>query len=415
MTRPTPPAPSSQTPGEGGTAAAPTVLILGASRLQVPMIRRAREMGMRTIAVDLDPTAPGAELADEFHVVSTNDIPGVVELARSKRVDGVTTVGTDMPVRSIAAAAEQLGLVGPSTRTARICTDKAEMAQAFAEAGLPHPRFETVSSLEQAEQAVASIGLPCILKPLDSSGSRGVIQLDDASGLPAAFDYAASSSRSGQILVEELLVGPEISCEALAVDGHCHLLAITDKATTGAPHFIETGHTQPAPLEAATKQAVRDLVARTLTAMGVTDGPAHVEIILTATGPRLVELGARMAGDFVSSHLVPLSTGVDFIGLVLAQACGLAIEPPAPEPRAGAIRFLKARAGTLRAISGVERARALPGVQEVIILAEPGQALTGLHSSLDRLGVIIARGSDHDEAARICQAAHDLITVEVQP
>lgn len=393
----------------------PTVLILGASPLQVPMIRRARELGMRSVVVDMNPQAPGVALADEFHPISTNDVQAITALARERGVDGVTTVGTDMPVRSIAAATQALGLPGVSEHTALICTDKALMAQAFAEAGLPHPAFETISRFEELQDALTRFEPPFILKPLDSSGSRGVVQVDSPDSLREAFDYAMAPSRSGRILIEELLVGPEISCEVLCIEGTAHIVALTDKATTGAPHFIETGHTQPAVLDQETVRAVREVIANTVQAMGITDSPAHIEMILTSTGPRLVELGARMAGDFVSSHLVPLSTGLDFIGLVLRQACGEAISPPRPQPLAGAIRFFESATGTVTGISGIEQARALPGVREVIALVEPGQRITGLHSSTDRLGLVIAQGTDHDDAARIGEAARELITVEVHP
>ncbi|WP_127841712.1 ATP-grasp domain-containing protein [Actinomyces wuliandei] len=391
------------------------VLVLGASLLQVPMIHRARDLGMRPVVVDMDPSAPGAPLAEEFHAVSTNDIEAVLAVAREHRVDGVATVGTDMPVRTIAAVAQALGLPGVSPATALTCTDKAVMAQAFADSALPHPAFTTVSGLEGLEEAVAQIGLPCILKPPDSSGSRGVVQVSSAAQLPTALDYTRGVSASGQVLVEELLTGPEISCEVLCIAGTAHVVALTDKATTGAPHFIETGHTQPAVLDEPTTEAVTHLVQDTVEATGITDGPAHIEMILTETGPRLVELGARMAGDFVASHLVPLTTGVDFIGLVLRQACGEPIDPPTPRPQGGAVRFLDAPQGTLCGFHGLTQARELPGVQEVIPLARAGQHISGLHSSTDRVGVVIAQGKDHNDAARVCEAARNLITVEVQP
>ncbi|AYD90100.1 ATP-grasp domain-containing protein [Actinomyces lilanjuaniae] len=395
------------------------VLILGASLLQVPMIRRARDLGMRPVVVDMDPAAPGVCLAEEFHAVSTNDIDTVLDVARAHDIHGVATVGTDMPVRTIAAVAQALGLPGVSPTTALTCTDKAVMAQAFADASLPHPAFRTVSGMAELEEAVAQIGLPCILKPLDSSGSRGVIQVSSADQLPTALDYTRRVTRdvspSGQVLVEELLTGPEISCEVLCIAGTAHVVALTDKATTGAPHFIETGHTQPAVLDAPTTAAVTSLVQDTVEATGITDGPAHIEMILTSTGPRLVELGARMAGDFVASHLVPLTTGVDFIGLVLRQACGEPIDPPMPRPQGGAVRFLDAPQGTLVSFRGLTQAHGLPGVREVLPLARAGQRIGGLHSSTDRVGVVIAQGKDHDDAARICEAARNLITVEVQP
>ncbi|QHO91315.1 hypothetical protein CWT12_08305 [Actinomyces sp. 432] len=242
-----------------------------------------------------------------------------------------------------------------------------------------------------------------------------MVQVNDEADLPGALEYALAPSKEPAVIVEELLVGREISCEVLCVDGDYHVLATTDKDTTGSPHFIETGHTQPADLDADTLAAAHSLVAQCLAAVDMHFGPAHVEMMLTDSGPVLIEFGSRMAGDFVSSHLVPGSTGIDFIGLVLRQACGESIEVPASSGRAAAIRFLTAPEGVLRAFSGIEAARTVPGVEAVITLAEPGEQITPLHSSTDRLGVVVASGPDRATAVAACEQARDLIRIEVDP
>ncbi|WP_136313797.1 ATP-grasp domain-containing protein [Actinomyces procaprae] len=393
----------------------PPVLILGGSPLQVPMIRAARRLGMRTLVVDVDPNVPGAALADEFAAVSTTDVEGLLALTRDRELAGVTSVGTDRPVRAIAAVAQAHGLPAVSPETAAACTDKALMLQAVARAGVPHPRFALATDLAELRSAVAHVGLPCIVKPLDSSGSRGVVQVDTEADLPRALEYALAPSHEPTVIVEELLVGREISCEVLCVDGVYHVLATTDKDTTGSPHFIETGHTQPADLDEETLAAAHALVAQCLAAVGMHFGPAHVEMMLTDNGPALIEFGSRMAGDFVSSHVVPGSTDIDFISLVLRQACGEQIEVPPSSGRAAAIRFLTAPEGVLHAFHGVEEARSLPGVDAVITLAEPGDEITPLHSSTDRLGVVVASAADRATAVATCERARDLIRIEVDP
>ncbi|WP_158247697.1 ATP-grasp domain-containing protein [Actinomyces qiguomingii] len=391
----------------------PPVLILGGSALQVPMIRAARRLGMRTLVVDANPNVPGAVLADEFASVSTTDVDGLLALTRDRELAGVTSVGTDRPVRAIAAVARAHGLPAVSPETAAACTDKALMLQAVAQAGIPHPRFALASDLDELRAAVAQLGLPCIVKPLDSSGSRGVVQVNTEADLPGALDYALAPSQESAVIVEELLVGREISCEVLCVNDVYHVLATTDKDTTGSPHFIETGHTQPADLDADTLAAAHGLVARCLAAVDMHLGPAHVEMMLTDAGPVLIEFGCRMAGDFVSSHVVPGSTGIDFLGLVLRQACGDRIEVPPSSGRAAAIRFLTAPEGVLRAFHGLDRARGVEGVDAVITLAQPGETITPLHSSTDRLGVVVASGPDRASAITACEQARDLITIEV--
>lgn len=398
-----------------GTSTPPagTILIIGASALQVPMIERARQLGLRTLVVDADPRAPGAASADEFYPISTVDTEGIVELTRHRALVGATTVGTDAPIRSVAAVAAEHGLRAISVETARICTDKRLQAEVLTRARVRKHRFALASTVAELREAVAHTGLPCIVKPLDSSGSRGVVRVDDVEDLDSALTYALAPSRRPQVIVEELLVGREISCEVLCVDGEYHVVATTDKETTGSPHFIETGHTQPAALDQATLKAAHRLVRDALRAVGVDFGPAHVEMILTDSGPALVELGARLPGDFVSSHLVPLSTGTDLIGLVLRQACGETIEVPESTNQGGALRFLHAEPGTLVAYHGLERAGAVEGVSTIMLQAAPGHQITGMNSSTDRLGVIVAGRPDRTAAARACEKARDLITVEV--
>lgn len=391
----------------------PVVMILGASFLQVPMIETANRAGMRSVVVDQDPSAPGAAFAGEFHQVSTIDAEAVLELARRIRPDGITTAATDAPIRVVAAVAEALGLPAVSPTTALACTDKAVMIRRLAESGVPHPMWEVVGEPDEARRAAESIGLPCILKPVDSSGSRGVVLLESFDRVDAAFAYSLASSRTGQVLVEEFLQGPEVSVEVFHDGQRAHVLAVTDKATTGAPHFVETGHNEPSSLPSETVTAIGGAALAAVEAVGIDSGPAHVEIIVTARGPVVVELGARMGGDCITSDLVPLSTGIDMTALVLDQAVGRAVTVPAPTTAASAIRFLEQPEGALEAVRGLERALAVPGVVDVALLKELGHHSSGTHASGDRLGYVIAQGADVLSAVTACEAAVALIEVEV--
>ena len=223
------------------------------------------------------------------------------------------TLATDMPMRSIAAACEELGLCGISVDTAVKATDKGEMIKTFEKNGIEHPWYFVVDSLEKLESVCDNITYPCISKPTDNSGSRGVILINNSSELKAALEYSCSNSRGGCVIVEEYMKGPEVSVEVFVLDGVPHVLNVTDKLTTGAPHFVEMGHSQPSRLAAEDQQKIRDLACRAVKAVGIHCGPAHVEIMLTKEGPKMVELGARMGGDCITTHLVPLSTGVDMI------------------------------------------------------------------------------------------------------
>lgn len=387
------------------------LLIIGASVLQLPAIKRAKEMGYYVGVIDYDPNAIGIEFADEYFNVSTIDIEGVTKTAEEFRPDGIMTLATDMPMRSIAAACEKLGLSGISFETAVKSTDKGEMIKAFEENDVEHPWYHIISSVDELNSKIEKITYPCISKPTDNSGSRGVMLIHNEHELHEAVEYSSSNGRSGSVIVEEYMQGPEVSVEIITVDGEPTVLQVTDKLTTGAPHFVEMGHSQPSRLGEQNLEKIRDLAKRAVKAVGIKNGPAHVEIILTKDGPKMVELGARMGGDCITTHLVPLSTGIDMIEATIKIACG---EKPDIEPKldkASAIRFLDAPIGTITAIDGVEEAEKIDGVKEISLTKHIGDKVGEIGSSTDRVGFVIAQADTAEQAVSICEKALEKITV----
>ncbi len=257
------------------------VLIIGASILQLPAIQKAKELGYYVGVADYNPEAIGIPYADEYFNVSTIDIDGVVEVAKRFKPNGIMTLATDMPMRAVAAACRELGLPGISPDTALKATDKAEMIKAFETHGVEHPWYYVVSDRSVFDLIVRQASYPCIIKPTDNAGSRGVVLCHDKSELIKGYEYASHESRGGTVIIEEYLQGPEFSVEVMVVDGVPHILQITDKITTGAPHFVEMGHTQPTSQPQNVQEKIKDLACRALKAVGINVGPAHVEMILT--------------------------------------------------------------------------------------------------------------------------------------
>lgn len=390
------------------------LLIIGASVLQLPAIKRAKELGFYVAVADYNPNAVGIPYADEYFNVSTIDIEGVCDVARRFAPDGIMTLATDMPMRSIAAAAKALGLPGISMKTAVSSTDKGEMIRAFRENGVEHPWFYIINNKEELDSALKSIDYPCVMKPTDNSGSRGVVLINDETMLAEAYSYSAASSRSGAVIIEEYMRGREVSVEIMTVGGTPHVLAVTDKLTTGAPHFVEMGHSQQSSIEPEDLEKIKDLACRAVKAVGINCGPAHVEIMLTPTGPKMVELGARMGGDCITTHLVPLSTGVDMIEGTIRVACG---EEPDIEPkfsRGSAIRYFDVPKGTIRAISGVDAAKKIDGVREITFVKGVGDTACKIGSSTDRVGFVIADGKDAAAAIEACERAIAEISITVE-
>lgn len=390
------------------------VLIVGASILQLPAIKRAKEMGYYVGVIDYDPNAIGIPFADEYFNVSTIDIEGVVKTAEGFAPDGIMTLATDMPMRSIAAACEKLGLPGISFDTAVKSTDKGEMIKAFEKNGVEHPWYYILNSLDEFDGIIEKITFPCVSKPTDNSGSRGVMLIHNAEELFDAVSYSAKNGRSGGVIIEEYMKGPEVSVEIITLNGEPHVLNVTDKLTTGAPHFVEMGHNQPSMLCEASLEKIRDLACRAVKAVGIENGPAHVEIMLTDDGPKMVELGARMGGDCITTHLVPLSVGVDMIEATLRIACGEVPDITKKIQKGSAIRYFNPNSGVIKAITGVEEVRAIPGVFEISFVKKVGDTVGRIGSSTDRAGFVIAQADSPEEAIRICEAVCNIVKIETE-
>lgn len=400
--------------GDGGT-----VVMLGGSRLQVPAIKAAQELGFHVVCADWDPDAVGYAVADECSLTSTLDVDAVERLARECQADYVITSTSDAPVRVAALVSERLGLpTGISYEDAVCATQKDAMRRRLAEHGVPQPDFRICDDAAQFAAALEHFGWECIAKPADSAASRGVRLLspsDRGGGTAALFESFREFSRKGTVMVEERAVGREVSVEGMTVGGETTILAVTDKMTTEPPYFVELGHTEPSRLPRASQEAIKGVAKAVVAAIGIADGPSHTEIMLTDEGPKVIEMAARLGGDFITSRLVPLSTGVDMVraSVSLALGRGCDIEPTAS--RGAAIRFITApRPGTIAGIDVPEALGSRGGVEEVSLYLGAGDGIDSPHSSNDRIGHVVCTGADAQEAADRADAALADIRVEME-
>lgn len=397
------------------------IMILGASILQLPAIRKAKEMGLQVIAVDMDSEAVGfKEEGIICEIISTIDSRKILEAAEKYKIDGIMTLASDMPMRSVAIVSQKMGLVGITEQTAYNATNKALMRQCLRENNVPIPEFYCIDTVEGYHEVIEQFrkkSIKCIVKPADNSGSRGIELLYDFADnekIESAFKYSKNFSRSGEIIVEEYMEGNEVSVETLSIDGSCHVIQITDKLTTGAPHFVEMGHNQPSTLSEDIKEKIAEVTIAAVNAIGIQNGPSHTEIKVTKEGPKIVELGARLGGDNITTHLVPLSTGVDMVECCINIALGEKPDINRKYCKASAIRYLEAEKGSIKLIEGCENAKSIAGVQELSIVHGIGSQSVEIKSSVDRLGFVIAQSDTAQHAIEVCEKALNLIKVTVE-
>jgi biotin carboxylase len=218
------------------------------------------------------------------------------------------------------------------------------MRQAFASADVPCPQFMCVTDKQIDLPTLQSqLSLPLIVKPSDRSGSLAVNKITDWSQLAAAIQEAQSVSFKGEAMVEEFIEGREISVEFISYQGKHYPLQITDKVTTGAPHFVELEHHQPSTLSKDLYTSIYAITERALKALGVTNSASHSEYKITDDGRIcIIEIGARMGGDFIGSDLVPLSTGYDYVRAVIDVALDRFVAPQTTHHAHAGVYFLTA-------------------------------------------------------------------------
>lgn len=315
-----------------------TLAIIGASYLQLPLVNKAKEMGLHTLCFAWEEGAVCKGVADEFYPISIVEKEQILRICQEKRIDGICTIASDVAAPTVAYVAEKLGLVGNSYEVALRASNKYQMRNAFVSAGVPCPKYQVVTSLDEIN---ADFELPLIVKPTDRSGSLGITKVIRQENLVPAVDNALGYSFKHEAIVEEFIEGREISVEFISYQGKHYPLQITDKVTTEAPHFVELEHHQPADLSQEQYKAIFELTERALNALGVTNGASHSEYKITSDGRVFVmEIGARMGGDFIGSDLVFLSTGYDFLRGVIDVALGHFEIPSFGIPRCSGVYFL---------------------------------------------------------------------------
>lgn len=391
------------------------LMIIGAGPMQVPAIRIAREMKLKTLVTDYDAEAPGLALADVPVVMSTKDIEGSVRTARSYEhtLKGVITVATDASL-TVAAVAGALGLPGIHYDAAENATHKFKMRRTLKAANVCVPDFVGVWTIDEARAAADSLGFPLVVKPVDNMGARGVMRVDNVTQVEAAFRHAKSCSTSGELILEKFVDGPELSIDALVWDSEIIAAGIADRIITRPPYFIEIGHTLPSAQPADVQDNALDMMRRAVRALGITYGAAKGDVKISASGPVIGECAARLSGGWMSSHTFPLSTGWSMIRGAIEIAIGRKPEIPPFLKRVAMERAVIASPGKITRIDGVANARRLPGVVEVIVKARPGDTVVAPTSNMDKQAHIIAVGDSYEDCEAIIQRALSLVRIETR-
>ena len=397
-----------------------TVLFVGAGRNQRRAIERVRELGVRVVAVDRNAEAPGLVLADAGEAVDFSDVDAVADVGRRHGVGGVMTIAADSAVPIVARVAELLDLPGIGSEAAHLATNKIAMRRAFAERGVPQPRFAALRTLSEAHVAARAVDFPAVLKPADSAGQRGVFLVRSGEELAAQMALSLAASPTQQAIVEEFHEGREINTLLVARQEDVRLVTASDRIRPEGIGFgVALAHLYPSTLFGDLLAEVEQVAVAAVHAIELHNGIAYPQLLLSPDGAvRVVEIAARIPGGQMVE--VPrYGVGVDLVEVAARQALGEPVPDELVSPRFQrpvAIRFLTAEPGPLptglvREVGPLERARAFPGVERVETWIEPGETIRPVQTDGDRRGYVIAQGVTNLEALERADAAAGLIDV----
>jgi biotin carboxylase len=392
------------------------IIILGAGVMQGPAIRIAREMGLFAIALDADPQAPCVSLADRFERIDLKDREGIETFARSLQsnggLGGIMTAGTDFSA-SVAWVAEKLGLPGIPYEAALNASDKQRMRSCFEKAGVPSPAFTVLREAPRKEADPANFlpfPYPVVVKPVDNMGSRGCRRVDGYFELERAVGDALGFSRSGRVIVESYMDGPEFSVDAIVYHGEIVICGLADRHIFFPPGFFEMGHTMPTCFPPEQQQALLDTFTRAVRSLGIAGenscGAAKGDVKLSSRGPMIGEVAARLSGGYMSGWTYPYASGVEPVRAAIQMAIGRKPEGLVPSRSwTCAERAFISIPGRVHSISGLEEAKAIRGVRDLFLRAEPGKDVRFPENNVTKCGNILAAAPAREDAVGAAENA----------
>ena len=396
-----------------------TILFVGAGRNQRRAIARVRELGVRVVAVDRNPEAPGFADADTGEAVDFADPEAVAIVGRVHHVDGVMTLAADRAVPVVARVAELLGLPGIGSEAAHLATNKIAMRRAFAEQGVPQPRYAAVRDYASAKAAGETISFPAVLKPADSAGQRGLFLVQDMDDLARNLPLTLAASPTQEAVLEEFHAGREVNTLLVAREDDVKLITASDRLRPEGVGFgVAVAHLYPSTLYGDAAEEVERVALAAVHAIGLRNGIAYPQLLVSADGVRVVEIAARIPGGQMVE--VPrYGVGIDLVEVAVKQALGEPVPEELVTPsfqQPFAIRFLTAEPGPLptgevQSVGPLEKALAFPGVDRVETWIEVGETIRPVQTDGDRRGYVIARGSTNLEALDRAEAAAGLVDV----
>ena len=386
------------------------LMILGAGMLQDFVIEKAAAMGVHALALDMNPDSVGFAHATEHRVVNIVDRDACLACAREEKIDGVLTAATDYGVLAASHVANNLNLPGISPEAAMTVKNKFLTREKTAHVYARPIQFFELDSMDKVHALEGEIRFPAMVKPCDGSGSKGAGRTDNFDQLVNQCALAFESSLSGRIIIETFLDGEEYGVESFVYNGEVHVLAVMKKYMTQPPYYAELGHSIPCGLDAEVEARIRDTAKRCIEALGVNFGCVNMDLLLTEGNyPYIVDIGARMGGNLIGSHIIPEGTGIDYMGNMIRAYLG---EEADFSPRGGRVvstALLALTPGKIAALPDFDELRRRENVIDIVFNKQIGDEIRFYKNNLDGCGYVVVTGESEEKAHELAFALRDEI------
>lgn len=388
-----------------------SLLMLGGGFLQCFVIRKAKQLGYYVHVLDMNPNAMGFQLADKHAVINIIDENACLKYAYEHNVDGVLTAATDFSVLTMSRIAETMHLPGINYQAAKRIKNKAAVRKCLFDAKADDTGYSfEIDSLQHISQIIPLVKFPVMMKPCDGSGSRGASRVDRSEDFAKACEFAMSGSITHRAVAEPFIEGKEYGVESFVDNGVIHILGIMEKEMTQPPYYAELGHAIPSGLSDEMEMKIRGCVKKALSALEVNQGSVNMDLLIGDRGDvHIVDVGARMGGNLIGSHIIPMGTGVDYMGNMIRAAVGDATDfTPLHEPKPVATKMLALTRGIVKALPDFDQ---IAKQYDVTIEhhLHVGDVINEYHTNLDGCGYVVAHRENVDTAIHTAALVRDLI------
>ena len=388
------------------------LMVMGAGTYQVPLIKRAKALGIYTIAVSIPGKYPGFQYADEVCYEDTRNYERILEIAREKQIDGIVTAGTDVAVITIGKVCDELGLRGLSFEAAQIASDKIRMKEKYEEYGVRTARFREVSFTDDLEERIRGLEYPLIFKAVDSSGSRGIVRVNSRGEFAQAVEYVKGTTKKDSFLIEEFIEGEEFGAQAFVQDGKLEFILPHGDYVFHGDTGVPIGHFAPYDLPEEVIQDARIQLEKAARAMGLDNCAINADFILRNNQTYVLELGGR-SGATCLVELVSIYYGFDYYEKLIRVALGEKVDFPQNSAVPNASMLLRSdKDGVIKSQRNDNPPD--PDIYEVQFDYEVGDPVKKFHVGPNRIGHVVTKGETLDIAVAKLKEALAKVHIEVE-